>query len=96
MMEDWVPLLERAAMWNGLTEEEKLLQLAGYLKRRASQEWTLLADDSKKCYPAAIEVLKNRLDFWHQALATQDFQHLRQEDNENMSDFICKLEVSMQ
>jgi len=27
-----------------------------------------------------------------QALATQDFWHLRQEENENVSDFICKLE----
>jgi len=92
LLEDWVPLLERAATWNGWAEEEKLLQLAGYLRGRARQEWTLLADDSKRCYSAVIEALKNRLDFGRQTLATQDFQHLRQEDSENVSDFIPKLE----
>ena len=92
LLEDWVPLLERAATWNGWTEEEKLLQLAGYLRGRARQEWMLLADDNKKCYATAIETLKNRLDFGRQALATQDFRHLRQEENENVSDFIRKLE----
>jgi len=92
LLEDWIPLLERAATWNGWTEEEKLLQLAGYLRGRARQEWALLADDSKKCYSTAVETLKNRLDFGQQALATQDFRHLRQEDNENVSDFIRRLE----
>jgi len=33
--EDWLPTLMRAAAWNGWSEEEKLLQLAGYLRRKA-------------------------------------------------------------
>ena len=88
LLEDWVPLLERAATWNGWTEE-KLLKLAGYLRGRARQEWTLLVDDSKKCYSADLRI---GWSYGRQALATQDFRHLRQEDNENMSDFIRKLE----
>jgi len=50
--------------WKGnrWTEEEKLLQLAGYLRGRARQEWVLLAEDSKKCYSTAIESLRNRLE----------------------------------
>ena len=77
LLDDWVSLLERAAILNGWTEEEKLLQLAGYLRERARQEWTLLGEDSKKSYSVAIELLYNRLDFGRQALATQDFLHLR-------------------
>ena len=47
LLEDWVPLLERAATWNEWAEEEKLLQLAGYLRGRTRQEWMLLADDNR-------------------------------------------------
>jgi len=78
LLDDWVPLLEQAATWNGWMEEEKLLQLAGYIRGRAR----LLAEDSKKNYLIAIESLRNRLDFGQQALATQDFRHLRQEESE--------------
>ena len=31
LWEDWLPIFERAAHWNNWSEEEKLLQLAGYL-----------------------------------------------------------------
>jgi len=59
---------------------------------RARQEWALLAEDSKKHYSTAIESLRNRLDFGRQALATQDFCHLRQEESKNVSDFIHRLD----
>ena len=39
LWEDWLPILERAATWNGWGEEEKLLQLVGYLKGKALQEY---------------------------------------------------------
>ena len=29
---DWIPILERAASWNGWTEDETLMQLAGHLR----------------------------------------------------------------
>ena len=35
--EDWLPTLKRAAKWNGWTEDDLLLQLAGHLKGRALQ-----------------------------------------------------------
>ena len=38
LWEDWLPTLERAVTWNGWSEEEKLLQLAGYLKGKVLQE----------------------------------------------------------
>ena len=31
LWEDWIPTLERAAVWNGWSEEEMLFQLAGHL-----------------------------------------------------------------
>ena len=30
--EDWLPTLERAVLWNGWSDEETLLQLAGHLR----------------------------------------------------------------
>ena len=36
--DDWIPTLERAATWNGWTEDERLMQLAGHLCGRALQE----------------------------------------------------------
>ena len=29
--DDWLPTLERAAAWNDWTEDEKVIQLAGYI-----------------------------------------------------------------
>ena len=31
-IDDWIPILERAASWNGWTEDELLMQLAGHLR----------------------------------------------------------------
>lgn len=41
--EDCLPSLERAADWNGWTPHDKVIQLPGYLKGRALQEWHLLS-----------------------------------------------------
>ena len=34
-LDDWLPSLQKAAEWNGWAEDEKLMQLAGYLCGRA-------------------------------------------------------------
>ena len=36
--DNWIPILEQAASWNGWTEEESLMQLAGHLRGRALLE----------------------------------------------------------
>ena len=41
-LDDWLPSLEWAIMWNTWTEEEQIIQLAGHLKSHALQEWNLL------------------------------------------------------
>ena len=38
LWEDWLPTFERAAHWNSWSEDKKLLQVAGYLRRKALQE----------------------------------------------------------
>jgi len=32
LLEEWLPMFNRAASWNGWTESDKLLQLAGHLR----------------------------------------------------------------
>ena len=40
-LDDWLPALEHATTWHWRTKEERLIQLAEYLRRRAHHEWTL-------------------------------------------------------
>lgn len=86
-----MPALELAAQWNGLTESEQHLQLAGHLQEKALQEWNLLQTEERCLLRRAIEVLKSRLDPGSQALAAQEFRHLSQHDKECVSDFITWL-----
>ena len=32
LLDDWLPSLNRASLWNGWSEEEQMIQLAGHLK----------------------------------------------------------------
>jgi hypothetical protein len=61
-LDDWLPALKRASLWNDWSEEDLLLQLAGYLKGRALQEWNLLDDSDKGSYRRAVDALRARLD----------------------------------
>lgn len=79
-LDDWLPTLERAAVWNNWSEEECLIQLAGHLRGRASQEWNLLSADEKSSFSAAVTALRTRLDPGRQALAAQDFRHAIQRE----------------
>ena len=56
--DDWLPTLERAAAWNGWSEEETLMQLAGYLRNRALQEWNLLNREDRGTYEEAVKTLR--------------------------------------
>lgn len=51
--EDWLPLFECAAHWNSWTEEEKLLQMAGYFRKKALQEWNHLSNADKSSFASA-------------------------------------------
>ena len=94
--EDWLPSLERAATWNGWTNDEMLLQLAGYLRGKARQEWNLMEERERQNFAGAIETLKYRLDPGNRTLAAQDFRHVRQKEAEAVSDFIRRLEKTFQ
>ena len=92
-LDDWLPSLERASVWNAWTTEESLmLQLAGHLKGRALQEYNLLRAAERESFESAVEALRNRLDQGSKAVAAQDFRHATQKDSESASDFFRRLE----
>ncbi len=91
-LDDWLPALERAADWNGWTPSDVLIQLAGHLKGRALQEWSLLSQEEKRNYKTATAALRNRLDPGSRIMAAQDFRHASQEEAEKAGDFIRRLE----
>ena len=90
--EDWLPTLDRAVSWNGWTDEESLIQLAGHLRGRALQEWNLLGEEEKGTYQTATQALRIRLDPGNRVLAAQDFRHAMQKDGESVADYVRRLE----
>ena len=77
---------------NGWGEEEKLLQLAGYLKGKAFQEWNLMNERDRSLFSMVATKLKQKLEQGANKLAAQDFRHATQKQKENASDFIHRLE----
>ena len=96
LLDDWLPSLKRAATWNGWTEEEKLLQLAGYLKGRVFQEWQLIDDVEKRTFDLTVKSLHLHLDPGSKAMAAQDFRHLVQKEKEPVAEFIRRLKHAFQ
>ena len=90
--DDWLPTLQRAAVWNGWSEDESLMQLVGYLRKRALQEWNLLTVEEKKTFPSAVAALQGRLDSSNRVLAAQDFRHAAQRETETAAEFMRRLE----
>ena len=86
--EDWLPTLERTAVWNGWTDEEALIQLAGHLRGRSLIEWNLLADENTQSFEKATQALGIRLDPGSKAIVAQDFHHTMQQEKEAVSDFL--------
>ena len=91
LLEDWLPSLERTSLWNTWSEEEQMIQLAGYLRGRALQEWNLLRPDQRATYAQATESLRSRLDSIGRTAAAQDFRHAAQHEEEPVSDFIRRI-----
>ena len=92
LLDDWLPSLERAKDWNDWTEEELILQLAGHLRGRALQEWSLLSQEARTSYALAVEALRLRLDPGSRTLRAQEFRHTSQGEDEKVADFIRRLE----
>ena len=90
--EDWLPSLERAAVWNNWSELERLIQLAGHLRGKALQEWNLLLEEERSTFDRAVKCLAEALGPGSQILAAQDFRHTIQEEQEAVSAFVRKLE----
>ena len=67
------------------------MQLAGHLRGRASQEWSLIATMDKTSYGAAVEALCAQLDPVNRVVVAQDFCHAMQGDTESVEDFVQRL-----
>lgn len=96
MLDNWLPMLGRAAKWNGWTPDELMIQLARHLKGRASQKWNLISDEDKTQFKKATAALQGRLDPGQKTMAAQDFRHVAQDDAEKVSDFLRSLERTFQ
>ena len=92
LWEEWLPMFERAASWNGWTEQDRLLQLAGHLRGKALQEWNLLSSSHKSTFATATSEMQTRLDPGSKVIAVQEFRHMSQKPTEMVSDFIRRLE----
>ena len=90
--DNWLPSRHRAAVWNKLSVEEKIIQLAGHLKGRAHQEYNLLGEDQLSTYDLATQALRKHLDPASKVLVRQDFHHTSQQGGELVADFIRRLE----
>ena len=95
-VDDWLPSLERASSWNEWSKSEKLMQLPGYLKGQALQEWRLLSRAVQQDFEAVICALRSRLDPGSKTMAAQDFRHLLQKSGESVSDFVRRIEKTFQ
>ena len=91
-LDEWLPTLERAATWNAWSEQDKLLQLAGHLRGRALQEWSLLQGSEKQTMDSAVEALRNRLDPGSRMLGALEFKHMSQHPKEGVCEFVTRLE----
>ena len=90
-LEEWLPALKRASQWNRWSEADQLLQLVGYLRSKALQEWNLL-EEQEKSTSHAVEALKKRLDPGSKALTALQFKYMTQCSNKSVGDFITRLE----
>ena len=79
LWEDWIPTFERAAVWNGWKEQDKLLQLAGHMRGTAQCEYDMLEPASKVTFKVTTKALHDRLDLDGKAVAAQDFRHVHRE-----------------
>ena len=64
------------------------MQLTGYLRGRALQEWKLLESKDKTAYHSTVKALRERLDPGNQSLAALDFRHASQRSSQTVSDFL--------
>ena len=80
--------LDRVIAWNGWSRQETLLQLAGYLRGGALQEWNLLSKEKQSEYEVAVKALHQRLDQGSLMVAVQDFRHACQNETEMVTDYV--------
>jgi len=73
LFEEWLPSFECVVAWYDWSENEKLIQLAGHLKGKVQQEWSLLSPSCRGQLRLSYE--QDKLDPSRKALVVQDFQN---------------------
>ena len=68
------------------------MQLPGYLRGWALQEWRLLDQVVQQDHPMAIEALHSWLDPGSKKMAAQEFSHSLQKSGESVADYIRHIE----
>ena len=91
-LENWLPSVERARVWNDWTEDELMLKLARHLCECTLQEWSVLNSSDKASYTKAVKALRLHLDPGSCTLAAQELHHTSQGDHEKVADFTKRLE----
>ena len=92
-LDNSLPTLEREALWNDWSDDDKLVQLAGHLRGKAAREYTLISPSEKQI---AVQALQAHLESGRCALADQDFRNAIQREKESVPDYISRLECSFQ
>lgn len=72
------------------------MQLPGYLRGRALQEWHLLSHQEQQSYQTAVDALQSRLDPRNRTMAAQEFRHSMQRQEESDTEFIRRIEKAYQ
>ena len=72
--DDWLPTFEKAAEWNNWSDLECLLQLAGHLRGKARQEFSLLTPEEKSKFTMAKTAMRSRLEVGSKTLAAHTYQ----------------------
>ena len=89
--DDLLPTFERAAEWNNCSDSECLLQLAGHLRSKARQEFSVNTRGKVNIYYSKT-AMRSRPKVGSKTLAAQEFRHATQGPQEVVSDYILRLE----
>ena len=73
-LDDWLPRLQKAALWNKWTKEEQLIQLAGHSKEWAFTAWNLLSRAEIGTMEGGVKSQRDCLESCSKVMAGLDFR----------------------
>jgi len=85
LWDEWLPIFKGAAEWKNWSDNEWLLQIAGYAK------FLLLDPSQKSTYAQAVSAFSSKFNYRNCSLAAQDSRHAEQGSSETVFDYILRL-----